>query len=124
MTQAPDLPLWVAMLVALLLLAGAGLAFVGSLGLLRLSSFYQRVHAPTLGATLGAGCILVASMLCFTVLRSRPAVHEVLIALFLTVTTPVTLMLLARAALYRDRVERREPVPAEEAAAAAGENPS
>ncbi len=31
--------------------------------------------------------------------------HEVLIAVFLTVTTPVTLMLLGRAALYRDRSE-------------------
>ena len=116
MTQAPDLPTWAAILVALLLLAGAGLALTGSLGLLRLPSFYQRVHAPTLGATLGAGCILIASMLCFTVLRSRLAVHELLIALFMTITTPVTLMLLARAALYRDRVEKREAVPAEEAA--------
>lgn len=116
MTQAPDLPLWAAILVALLLLTGAGLALTGSLGLLRLPSFYQRVHAPTLGATLGAGCILIASMIGFTVLQSRPVVHEVLIALFMTVTTPVTLMLLARAALYRDRVEGREAVPAEEAA--------
>jgi multicomponent K+:H+ antiporter subunit G len=29
--------------------------------------------------------------------------HELLIAGFVTVTTPVTLMLLGRAALYRDR---------------------
>ena len=123
MTQAPDLPLWAAILVALLLLVGAGLALTGSLGLLRLPSFYQRVHAPTLGATLGAGCILVASMLCFTVLQSRPAVHEVLIALFMTITTPVTLMLLARAALYRDRVEGQEDVPAEEAAITGGSAP-
>lgn len=115
MTQAPDLPLWAAILVGLLLLGGAALTLTGSLGLLRLPSFYQRVHAPTLGATLGAGCILIASMLCFTVLQSRPVVHEVLIALFMTITTPVTLMLLARAALYRDRVEGQS-VPAEEAA--------
>jgi multicomponent K+:H+ antiporter subunit G len=117
-TQAPDLPLWAAILVGLLLLAGATLALIGSLGLLRLPFFYQRVHAPTLGATLGAGCILIASMLCFTVLQSRPVVHEVLIALFMTITTPVTLMLLARAALYRDRVEGQS-VPAEEAAQSA-----
>lgn len=118
MTQAPDLPLWAAILAGLLLLGGAALTLTGSLGLLRLPSFYQRVHAPTLGATLGAGCILIASMLCFTVLQSRPVVHEVLIALFMTITTPVTLMLLARAALYRDRVEGQS-VPAEEAAQSA-----
>jgi multicomponent K+:H+ antiporter subunit G len=38
-------------------------------------------------------------------------VHEVLIGVFITVTTPVTLMLLARAALYRDRSEKNENVP-------------
>lgn len=114
MTQAPDLPLWAALLTALFLLLGAALTLTGSFGLLRLRSFYQRVHAPTLGATLGTGFILLASMLCFTVLDGRAAVHEILIALFLTITTPVTLMLLGRAALYRDRVEGGEDVPAEE----------
>lgn len=114
MTQAPDLPMWAAILVSLLLLTGAGLTLIGSFGLLRLRSFYQRVHAPTLGATLGTGFILLASILCFSVLQSRLAVHEVLIAFFLTISTPVALMLLARAALYRDRVEGTEDVPAEE----------
>ena len=49
----------------------------------------------------------MASMLYFSVLGSRPVLHEILIAVFVTVTTPVTLMLLARAALYRDRSEAR-----------------
>ncbi len=111
MMQAPDLPFWAALIVALLLLTGAGLTLIGAIGLLRLKSFYQRVHAPTLGATLGAGSILIASMLCFTVLESRPVLHEVLIALFLTITTPVTLMLLGRAALYRDRVAGNPETP-------------
>ena len=34
--------------------------------------------------------------------------REILIGLFLTVTTPVTLILLARAALFRDRTEKAE----------------
>ncbi|MCG2839712.1 monovalent cation/H(+) antiporter subunit G [Sandaracinobacter sp. RS1-74] len=113
MTEAPDLPLWAAILTALLLLTGASITAIGSIGLLRLKSFYQRVHAPTLGSTLGAGGILVASILCFSVLEGRAVIHEVLIALFLTLTTPVTLMLLARAALYRDRTEGDEDVPKE-----------
>ena len=107
MIQAPDLPAWAAFLVALFLLAGAGITLVGSLGLLRLNSFYERVHAPTLGTTM----IVLGSMLCFSVIQSRPLVHELLIAVFVTVTTPVTLMLLARAALYRDRMEGNEDVP-------------
>ena len=63
------------------------------------------------GATWGAGGILLASILFFSVLQSRPVLHEVLIAVFLTVTTPVTLMLLGRAALYRDRSENAADVP-------------
>jgi multicomponent K+:H+ antiporter subunit G len=73
-----------------------------ALGLLRLGSFYDRVHAPTLGATLGTGSVLVASMICFSAHQTRPVLHELLIAVFVTITTPVTLMLLVRAALHRD----------------------
>lgn len=63
----------------------------------------------------GAGGILIASMICFSVLQSRPVLHEILIATFVTVTTPVSLMLLARAALYRDRAENNGSVPLFEA---------
>ena len=111
MIEAADLPLWAAILVSGLLLLGAGLTLIGSYGLLRLERFYDRIHAPTLGMSWGAGGILVASMLYFSVLESRPVIHEILIALFVTVTTPVTLMLLARAALYRDRTEGDPGVP-------------
>ena len=111
MIQAPDLPAWAALLVALLILIGAGIALIGSIGLLRLNSFYQRMHAPTLGTTLGTGFIALASMICFSVLQSRPLVHELLIVGFVTVSTPITLMLLARAALYRDRPEGELEAP-------------
>jgi multicomponent K+:H+ antiporter subunit G len=111
MIQAPDLPAWAAIVVGLLILLGSGITLIGALGLLRLRSFYDRVHAPTLGSTLGTGLIVIASMTCFSVVQSRPLVHELLIAFFVTITTPVTLMLLGRAALYRDRVEGDEHVP-------------
>ncbi len=105
MIQAPDLPGWAALIVGLLVLAGAATTLIGSLGLLRLKSFYERVHAPTLGSTLGMALIVLASILCFSVLHGRPSLHEVLIGLFLTATAPVAFMLLARSALYRDRAE-------------------
>ena len=118
MIQAPDLPGWAALLVALLVLAGAAFALIGSLGLLRLGSFYDRIHAPTLGTTFGVMLIAFGSMLCFSVLQSRPLIHEFLILLFTTVTTPVTLMLLARAALYRDRTSGDPAVPPQDGPAA------
>lgn len=111
MTSSDDLSLWVALPIALFVLFGAGLTLVGSIGLLRLKSFYARVHAPTLGSTLGAGCILIASVIFFSMTRTRPAVHELIIAVFLTVTTPATLILLVRAALHRDRARGSADVP-------------
>jgi multicomponent K+:H+ antiporter subunit G len=115
MTQIADLPDWAAWLTALLLLVGSAITLIGSIGLLRLPSFYHRVHAPTLGTTGGMAAILLASMLYFTAAGSRIAVHEILIAIFVTVTTPVTLMLLARAALHRDRTEGSKDVPSADA---------
>ena len=111
MTPVEDLPAWAALPVALLLLAGAGLALTGSLGLLRFGSFYERMHAPTLGTTLGIGCVLAAWTLFFSVLQARLVLHALLIAALTVVATPVTLMLLARAALYRDRREGGGEVP-------------
>lgn len=108
MIQAPELPMWAALLVAFLLLLGAVITVIGSAGLLRLHHFHQRMHAPTLGSTLGTGGILLGSMLCFSVLQTRLVIHEFLIALFLTITTPVGFMLLARASLYRIRIEAGE----------------
>lgn len=115
--SGPALPDWLALLVAGLVVAGAALSLLGAIGLVRLKSFYERVHAPTLGATLGMALILAASWLWFGGAQGRWLPREALIAVFLTVTTPVTMILLARAALFRDRTEPSEPgekiVPAE-----------
>jgi multicomponent K+:H+ antiporter subunit G len=91
MSEFAEIPLWAALLIAFFLILGSGLTLLGTIGLLRFETFYQRIHAPTLGTTWGAGGILIA--------------------LFITVTTPVTLMLLARATLYRDRSENSGDVP-------------
>lgn len=105
--------MWAAVLVAFCVLTGAFITSVGCLGLARLKDFYLRIHAPTLGTSFGTLLILLGSAVYFSVTQKRPAVHEVLIFVFVSVTTPVTLMLLARAALYRDRTEGVEHVPAD-----------
>ncbi|AWI58927.1 monovalent cation/H(+) antiporter subunit G [Sinorhizobium fredii] len=111
MNHLTDLPAWAAIIVCGMLLVGAAMTLVGSLGLLRLPSFYDRLHAPTIATSGGTILICLASMLCFAVLQSRWIFHELLIIFFVIVTTPVTLMLLGQAALYRDRVEDRRDVP-------------
>ena len=101
------LPAWAALIVATLLFLGASIILIGALGLLRLRTFYKRMHGPAIIVTVGAGCILLASMVYFTVAQSRLVVHEVIIAVFILMTAPVVSMLIMRAAVYRDLRARK-----------------
>lgn len=94
---------WVVVPAAVLLVSGGLLALIGAIGLLRLKSFYARMHSPTMGATLCTGCVLVASVLVSSAVADRFVIHELLIAAFLTTTAPVTAILLMRAARSRGK---------------------
>ncbi|HBF49408.1 MAG TPA: cation:proton antiporter [Massilia sp.] len=107
MSGVEDLPGWAAAIVSLLLILGASIVLIGALGLLRLRTFYQRMHGPAITITLGAGCLLIASMVFFTVGQSRLVVHEVIISAFLLMTAPVVSMMIIRAAVYRDLRARK-----------------
>jgi multicomponent K+:H+ antiporter subunit G len=96
------LPLWLDLTVSLLVLLGAGFALIGSWGLARLSDFFRRAHGPTKATTLGVGCVLGASALWFSVNGEQISTHELLIALFLFLTAPVSAHMLAVAMLSRD----------------------
>ena len=110
MISVEALPWWAAIPVALLLVLGGLITLIGATGLARLQSFYQRIHGPAIAVTLGAGCILIASMVYFTVTQSRLVMHELLISVFVLMTAPVVAMLIMRAAYYRDQREsRNEP---------------
>ncbi|TRO95468.1 cation:proton antiporter [Glycocaulis profundi] len=105
------LPVWAAIAGSVFLVLGAGLTLIGALGLARLPSFYTRLHAPTLATSWGAGGMVTGSMIIFTAAAARPVLHEILIGIFITTTTPITLMMLGRAAVYRDRSEGDARVP-------------
>jgi multicomponent K+:H+ antiporter subunit G len=105
MNGAEEISVYAAVPVVVLLVVGAAISLVGSLGLLRLRSFYERIHAPTLGTTLGTTCVALASMIYFSALGSRLALHELLIIVFVTATTPISLMVLVRAALLHDEIK-------------------
>ena len=109
--NAGELPIWAAIVIAFFLVVGGFLTLVGCIGLVRFKSFYERVHAPTLGSSFGAGGILIASIIFFSILQSKPILHEVLITVFVIVTTPVTLMLLSRAVIHRDRTQDSKELP-------------
>ena len=102
MTEA-TLPLWAEITIAVLVLAGAGVALLGSWGLLRLKTYFERVHAPSIIATMGCWCTMHATIVYFSLQEQGLALHSLLIALFVAITVPVTNIFLMRAALFRAR---------------------
>lgn len=101
-----EFPLWAAITVSFFVLLGSALALIGAIGLARLQSFYERIHAPTLSTSWGTAGIVMASIIYFSVSGSRFAFHEIFIGIFMVITVPVSLMLLGRSALYRDRTSQ------------------
>jgi multicomponent K+:H+ antiporter subunit G len=103
---------WVDAVTGLLAAFGALAALIGSFGVLRLRSFFQRVHAPTLGATLGTWGLTLATVVQASFEHGQLYVHALLIAVFMGLTGPVTTVFLMRAAVFRGRLRGTEiPVP-------------
>ena len=102
---------WVIAIALVVLLAlGCFFVLVGSVGLLKLSEFYKRLHAPTKASTLGVGCVLAASVGYHAFTGTDPQPRELLITAFLFVTAPISANLMAKAALALHMAER-PPLP-------------
>lgn len=98
--------------LAALLLVGSGFVLVGSLGLVKLSDFFKRLHGPTKASTLGVGCILIASVGFHASLGDGLGLREGLVTLFLFITAPISAHLMARAAMQLFPRLRPSPSPA------------
>jgi multicomponent K+:H+ antiporter subunit G len=105
------LPLWAEILIAVLVLGGAIIALLGSMGLMRLKSYFERVHAPSIIATMGCWLIMWATFVFFSATGQGLALHALLIAVFIAVTVPITTIFLMRAALFRARRAGRDVPP-------------
>lgn len=89
-------------LVAALLLVGGGIfGVIGSWGLLRLPDPMQRLHAPTKASTLGVGSALIAAAVSIGLTTGESSWREVLVAVFLFLTAPLSALMLAKTHLYR-----------------------
>ena len=97
------LPLWLDVFISVVVVLGALIALIGSSGLLRLKTYFERVHAPSIIATMACWCIMHATVIYFSVQEHKLAVHAILIAIFIAITVPVTTIFLMRAALFRAR---------------------
>ena len=91
--------------LAALLGVGGVFGLIGSYGLLRLRTPMQRLHAPTKATTVGVGTALIASALDQVWLTGALSWHEVLVAIFLFMTAPLTALYLAKTHL-RSTVDR------------------
>lgn len=106
-----DFPLWLSIVIVFFLLLGSGLTLIGAIGLNRAKSFYERLHMPTLGTSWGVSGIIIASIIYSTVSGHKLISHSILLAIFIIVTTPVTLMLLSRAVMQRDQSSNSSELP-------------
>ena len=101
-------------LSVVLILFGAAIALVGSIGLARFPDIYTRLHGPTKATTLGVGGVLLGTILFLMLQGEAGVIRELLITVFLFLTAPVSAHLLAKAALHR-RCKSVCEMPAEDA---------
>jgi multicomponent K+:H+ antiporter subunit G len=104
------MPSFVEIVVGLLLLSSGVLVLVAALGLWRLPDFFLRMHAPALASTLSAWLVSLASIVYFSAREAGLTLHVWLIIVVLSITAPVTTIVLARAALFRRR-QAGDPLP-------------
>jgi multicomponent Na+:H+ antiporter subunit G len=90
-----------AAVVLLLVLVGAFFLVVGTVGLIRLPTVYNRMHATSKATTLGAGVIALAGFVLFGLDPASPGgdgLIALVTVLFLFVTAPTGAHLISRAA--------------------------
>ena len=102
---------WMEAAVAILLIMSGVFVLLSALGFLRLNDFFLRMHPPALAYTFGSWCVVGASILYFSARQGHLLLHPWLITIVLSMTVPVTTLLLARVALFRRRTAGVEPTP-------------
>lgn len=107
------MPLWAEITVTLFLVIAGVFGLVGSYGLIRLPDPMTRLHAPTKATTLGVGGALIASMVFSYATDGRVSTHELLISLFLFLTSPITALFIAKVHLHQRVTQADLPTPAE-----------
>ena len=83
-------------LTAVIWIAGALFALLAAIGVLRMPDVFTRMQASTKAATLGLGCLLVGAALQLGDFGS--VIRLLSIGAFILLTTPVSALVIARAA--------------------------
>ncbi len=99
-----ELSLWVEVPVALLVVLSGVFTLAAAVGVVRFKSFFQRMHPPALAFSFSAWCVTLASIIYFSAQNEKLSLQAWLIIIFLSLTVPVTTILLARTELFRRRI--------------------
>jgi multicomponent K+:H+ antiporter subunit G len=91
---------WLELLIGACLVGGATFALIGSFGLAKFPDIFMRLHGPTKASTLGVGGVMVGALFYFSITGPGISVRELLLALFLFITAPVSAHMVAKAALH------------------------
>jgi len=88
-------------IIAILAVAGAFFVLIGSIAMLKLPDFYTRLHGPTKATTLGLGALVLMSVLFFNGVVQQLSLQQLLIALFLFISAPITAHMLIKVAMHQ-----------------------
>ena len=97
------LPLCVEWTVSVLLVLSGLFTLAAAVGIVRFQNFFQRMHPPALAFSFSSWCVTLATVLYFSARKEHLALHAWLIIILLSITVPVTTILLARTELFRRR---------------------
>lgn len=103
-----EIPLWIEIVASILIVLSGIITLIGNLGFVTLQYFRRRIHSPTLGNSLGLWFLMAASMLISYVLGDRLFFHEMLVIVFIFMTSPISWTLLMRSYVLkaaRDELE-------------------
>ncbi len=87
-------------IVGFFLIVGIFFIITGTVGLLRLPDFYNRIHAPTKATTLGVSSIILGAVIHFYGILPDAGFKELLAIVFIFLTAPVGAHMLAKAAYH------------------------
>ena len=105
------LPLWAEWTLAVLLVISGISALLAAWGVLRLKDFFQRMHPPALGYTAASWSAALASAIYFSIVQEGLSLRSWIIVVVLSITVPITTVLLARAAMFRRRQQADSAMP-------------
>lgn len=104
-------PFWVEVVVAVLVVASGLLVLLAAIGLVRLKTFFLRLHPPALASTVGVWTMSLACLIYLSFTSGELALKAWIIPVVMSITAPVTATLLARAALFRLRFRGDDAPP-------------